>query len=375
MKNLIYVICIIIIFLVILLAIFSSYISLNTLAIIISLIAFILTPTLLILTIISISKGNNKKIKKEKILIKNENTDKFNKIYDKLYESHIKSLEELRKKAKREEIIKIVLLLSGFICCLVGEGYKSLGIVLIGFILLLISIYSFICLRSKRKYKEKYKKEIISSFVKLVNNNLKYKLLEEEGDFLQREFIKSKIETHCFNRYNCTDYIEGKLTDNVFIKMVDIDVKNVTGSGRSRNVEQIFEGIFAVAKGNKNINGYVKISRNNFIKNKKLSINMDSEEFEKSFDVLSENKILAMQILTADVMESLISFKNKYDIDFEIVLMNNKIYLRFFVSNMFEPQIFGNSMDKELIYTYYIILDFVVEITEKINKVINDVNL
>ena len=102
---------------------------------------------------------------------------------------------------------------------------------------------------------------------------------------------------------------------------------------------------------------------------------MDSEEFEKSFDVLSENKILAMQILTADVMESLISFKNKYDIDFEIVLMNNKIYLRFFVSNMFEPQIFGNSMDKELIYTYYIILDFVVEITEKINKVINDVNL
>ena len=77
MKNLIYVICIIIILLVILLAIFSSYISLNTLAIIISLIAFILTPTLLILTIISISKGNNKKINKEKILIKNENTDKF----------------------------------------------------------------------------------------------------------------------------------------------------------------------------------------------------------------------------------------------------------------------------------------------------------
>ena len=62
---------------------------------------------------------------------------------------------------------------------------------------------------------------------------------------------------------------------------------------------------------------------------------MDSEEFEKIFDVFSKDKILAMQILTADVMESLIKFKNKYDIDFEIVLMNNNIYLRFFVSNMF----------------------------------------
>ena len=50
--------------------------------------------------------------------------------------------------------------------------------------------------------------------------------------------------------------------------------------------------------------------------------------------------------------------------------MNNNIYLRFFVSNMFEPKIFGSSMDKELIYIYYIILNFIVEITEKINNLV-----
>ena len=199
---------------------------------------------------------------------------------------------------------------------------------------------------------------------------MNYVTLEGKSDSLQNEFIKSKIETHSFNRYNYTDYIEGNLSDNIFIRMADIDVKFVSGSGKNRSVQNIFEGIFAVTDTNKNINGYVKISRNNLIKDNDFRINMDSEEFEKIFDVFSKDKILAMQILTADVMESLIKFKNKYDIDFEIVLMNNNIYLRFFVSNMFEPKIFGSSMDKELIYIYYIILDFIVEITEKINNLV-----
>lgn len=370
MKYLIYVLCWIIIFSSILLAIFSSYISLNTLGIIISLIAFVLVPILLISVVIVSFKGNNKKINKKKILVKMENTDKFNKIYDKLYESHIKGLEELRMKAKSEEIIKILLLVFGFLSCVIGEASEKSGVLLIGYLALFIYICSFVFFKNKSKYKKKYKNEIISSFVKLVNNNLNYVTLEGKSDSLQNEFIKSKIETHSFNRYNYTDYIEGNLSDNIFIRMADIDVKFVSGSGKNRSVQNIFEGIFAVTDTNKNINGYVKISRNNLIKDNDFRINMDSEEFEKNFDVFSKDKILAMQILTADVMESLIKFKNKYDIDFEIVLMNNNIYLRFFVSNMFEPKIFGSSMDKELIYIYYIILDFIVEITEKINNLV-----
>ena len=66
MKYLIYVLCWIIIFSSILLAIFSSYISLNTLGIIISLIAFVLVPILLISVVIVSFKGSNKKINKKK---------------------------------------------------------------------------------------------------------------------------------------------------------------------------------------------------------------------------------------------------------------------------------------------------------------------
>ena len=37
---------------------------------------------------------------------------------------------------------------------------------------------------------------------------------------------------------------------------------------------------------------------------------MDSQEFEKSFDVTASDKIKAMQLLTSDVMADLIDFKN-----------------------------------------------------------------
>ena len=149
MKYLIYVLCWIIIFSSILLAIFSSYISLNTLGIIISLIAFVLVPILLISVVIVSFKGNNKKINKKKILVKMENTDKFNKIYDKLYESHIKSLEELRMKAKSEEIIKILLLVFGFLSCVIGEASEKSGALLIGYLALFIYICSFVFFKNK----------------------------------------------------------------------------------------------------------------------------------------------------------------------------------------------------------------------------------
>ena len=55
---------------------------------------------------------------------------------------------------------------------------------------------------------------------------------------------------------------------------------------------------------------------------------MDSKEFEKYFDIYSENKIVAMQILTSDIMESLIEFYNKYQLEYEIVFRNNTIYLK-----------------------------------------------
>lgn len=97
---------------------------------------------------------------------------------------------------------------------------------------------------------------------------------------------------------------------------------------------------------------------------------MDSGEFEKYFDIYSQNKVIAMQLLTSDIMNCLLDFHNKYEINYEIAFRNNIIYMRFFTGAMFEPKIFGNSMDKELLFTYFCILKFIVDVTKKVNETV-----
>ena len=54
---------------------------------------------------------------------------------------------------------------------------------------------------------------------------------------------------------------------------------------------------------------------------------MDSNEFEKYFDVKATNQILGMQLLTADVMQDLIDFQNENNIRYDIVI-ENELYLQ-----------------------------------------------
>ena len=315
--------------------------------------------------------------KKEKDMVKKiistiKPTEEFKEIYTQLYINNISKLEKLRKKAIFEEIFKYTILSISVIGFFIGRIPENDLIYNISILLFLVAILFTIFSRATKKYKENYKTEIIGNFVKLVNNNLEYMLKDgEEQVLLLKEFKESRLETKPFNEYKAEDYIEGNLSNNVMLKMADINVKNIIRIGKERREDYIFTGIFAVTTATNGIDGYIKIAKNKILKFES-NTHMDSVEFEKEFDVFTDNEILAMQILTPDIMESLLEFKNKYDIDFEIAINKNKVYLRFFVKNMFEPKIFGNSMDKELLLIYYVILDFIIKVTEKINKVIMD---
>ena len=61
----------------------------------------------------------------------------------------------------------------------------------------------------------------------------------------------------------------------------------------------------------------------------KTKIEMDSQEFEKYFDIYGENKIIAMQILTADVMNTMIEFREQSKIQYELTIKQDQIYIRF----------------------------------------------
>ena len=124
----------------------------------------------------------------------------------------------------------------------------------------------------------------------------------------------------------------------------------------------------------KNINANLRITSDILQYDNKME--MDSSEFEKEFNVFASDRIKCMQILTADIMEQIIEFKEKTNKKFDIYINDDKIYLRFHKNYLFEPKYKANEiLDKKSLKSYYDILNFTCELTNKIIKVINEVEI
>ena len=82
-----------------------------------------------------------------------------------------------------------------------------------------------------------------------------------------------------------------------------------------------------------------------------------------------------MQILTHDIMEELVQFYNTYKIEFEIIVKNNNIYIRFNTGVMFEPNILKKANSINTLWIYYNVLRFTINVTEKINKELKDLEV
>lgn len=341
-----------------------------TIFIVIFVIGFIVAITIFIInfiTAITKKRGDNDYMKLENM------PQEFKEIYNKLYSKNAPQLEELRKSVLNKYIIFGIVLLLVFVITisiipehkLDGSVFEAIVTIFLGIMLVFVILMQ----KYKKRYVQAYKHNIISKFVKLVNENLQYKDIEALGINARPDYINANFDARHFNRFFQDDYIEGKLENDVKINIFDIHIQNVVKRGKDTHVEEIFQGIFAKVISSKNIDTTVKISRNKLkILDSKNRIQMDSGEFEESFDVYANDKITAMRILTSDVMECLIDFKNKYKLDFEIVFKNNIIYARFFTGPMFEPKIIGNAMDESLIFRYYTILKFIIEITQTVNS-------
>lgn len=315
----------------------------------------------------SITK-HNKGILKKNINIENI-PQEFEDIYDKLYRDNISNLEAIRKQARWRTVIQYTVPLIIF---LVGFGKEN------SFLLAFIIFIALIFINSKyiSKYKEIYKKEIVSNFIKLINNKLEYKPYSEELLSMEDDYKKASFDNKVFNRFHPDDYIEGLLNNEILVKMSDLHIQHHVKSGKHSHTYEVFQGIFVQTECSKDIGTYIKISKNQLkMFGQQDRVEMDSQEFEKYFDIYSEDKMITMQLLTSDVMTTLIDFYTLYNIEYEVVIRDNKIYMRFFTGAMFEPKIFGNSMDKKLLLKYYCILKFIVDVTKEVNKALKEVEI
>lgn len=81
----------------------------------------------------------------------------------------------------------------------------------------------------------------------------------------------------------------------------------------------------------KYIETYIKILRDSTSYRKsKDNVQMDMTEFEKIFNVETSDKIKAVQVLKSDVITELVSVVKELNIEFQIYINYNILYIRFY---------------------------------------------
>ena len=304
----------------------------------------------------------------------------FDEIYNQIYNSFHTDLEIIRKKQKNiliTAILIVIILFPSIILLLLGYN-SQIPLLNMLVVILMISAIILIILSmfNKNKFNKIYKENVISKLVEGYDSNLKYdqKLRITSGTYKQAEF-------ESYNNYHSDDLIYGNLDGKIKIQIGDVrtEMETTDSEGNSSTVV-LFRGLFSQANLNQNIGTVIKIRSDKGklekLLSKKSLMQMDSQVFEKEFDVFAQDKIIAMRILTSDILDYMITFKNENNVNFELTLKDQELYIRIHCQNMFEStSIFKDSIDKTALEKYYNYLNFICELNRKFYYTIEEKNI
>ena len=133
----------------------------------------------------------------------------------------------------------------------------------------------------------------------------------------------------------------------------------------------VFKGVAGVKELNSSVEKTFTVLTNKYFLNSKVKL--DSNDFEKYFDVISVDKIYAVSFLTADIMEKIVNLYEKYNCRFEFALISKKMFFRIFSDfNFFELPNVKKGIDEEYFKKHCDILIQIKNITESIAKIVDN---
>jgi hypothetical protein len=277
--------------------------------------------------------------------------------------------EEINKKKRKKSLITFLIIFIVDALIIYKLRFLSIfvlaPILTIDFFIFIISLFIYgekDVLQFDKDYKDKVINKLLENFV-------------EELDYIPLKGLPRNIYDEAkygghYNKYHSDDYFEGKIKGQKIV-MADLLVQEKTTTRDKDGNEEtetttIFNGLFGKINLDKSINTNLIIKKDNgfeFISIPKLE--MDSSEFEKTFNVYCDNNIIGMQLLTSDIQEDILSLYNKYKISFHISIMHNKMYILFDTGSMFEVFSIENSPN-EVLEKYFDIMKFIYKLVDKL---------
>ena len=293
-------------------------------------------------------------------------SEKFKSIYEYIESNYTKELEFYRKSLiKRIIILGIIMIGITLIYFITLSKTNNKGVIGV-FFFFVYGLYIFFYRKYNGKYQYRYKDIVINAFLDSFPYRLNYE--NKSNNELEKFFDDGNFVKSNYNKFVSDDYISGRAKD-IWLEISDIslEVKSKKFSYK------IWNGVFSFSKINRKIDGELRIKRNKLLKQyNKQRIELDSTEFEKYFDVYGNSNIFGFEILTHEVMEEIVQFYNMYKIDFEIVIKENRIYIKYDVGDIFEGAIFSKSTNMKSLWVCYSIINFIINLTTKINKTLEE---
>lgn len=305
----------------------------------------------------------------------------FNEVYEHVYKESFEELETLRRESKTKLLKSIITICVVVFITLViiketaGINYYSFQTLLPFCFAAVVILIIIMVATSKSKYVPTFKEKVIKPFVKNIDKNLEY---NPQGGIPSRLYRMGEFER--YDNYYTEDLIKGKLDERFNFQMAEVKTEiETTDSEGHTQTTIVFYGLFGNVECAKNIGTNFKVRSDKGMLGKmfndKTKVEMDSQEFEKYFDVYGDNKITVMQILTSEVMATMIDFIEQSKIKYELTINGDQIYIRFHTGGVFEPKLFKSSLDYNMLKKYYDIIDFVFKVTREINKVIENTDI
>lgn len=292
----------------------------------------------------------------------------FDDIYEKICTRAKKPLEEIRKAEIKKRWIVIISTFIVFIFSVAILQAKT--ILLIPIIIMLIYFFLFNFEKKEMSYNDIFKRSVIRMLVEECREDLKY---NQHSGTTANVYRNADFES--FDRFKSEDNISGTSEEGHEINICEVHTEKEEKSKDTPTVYRtLFHGVFVYTEFEKYIPGEIKIRKNKSIKLLDMDeyLVMDSGEFEKIYDVYCKDKIVTMQILTADTMQMLMDFQKQNKIIPEITIKRNQLFLRFSTGSMFESNILGETIDYYTLKKYYDTINFTLEITKKLIKNIKE---
>lgn len=310
-----------------------------------------------------------------------QNINKFEEIYNKIATIYKDEFEKIVKKKNKLLWFFFMLIIVFIVSFSISFWKYSKGDLDIHFIMLLalafIVICAAMCITSKNEqnFINSFKERIIGFMLKQMHPNLIYSPTSTHKKEILNNYFDIGFASKDYGTQLVDDEITGSIYDNICIRVSDLYINKHTDNGSTG----LFQGLFLEIELDKHIDADIRLllPEIHYLYNTTgvEKIEMDNVDFKKQFNVYTNNKLITHQILTSEVMDKLKNYYNNFNMFFELVIKNNKAYLRIETGPMFESFSVKNKLHKEDTFIYYSVLNFAFDLAKDIYTIIENTDI